>query len=418
MVDFIFCNFTVLFYFQIYPIQKLIGVIYDMKNPFFKNNTHSNKNTTQDSSNGKDSTDVEYFTGDLKTDANRIKHIYSYPKNEDFLVREFFLDFIGKKAVLFSIPSITDSKVIEEEIIKPLLTTYKAMKDIASIVSVSAISKEKDVNQTVKSLNTGESLLLLDGERTAYLFRTSSVQGRTIEKPQNETTLTGPKEAFIERVDANISLVRKKIRSEDFMVEKLIVGTRSHNEVYVIYNKSLVSERLLNEVKNRIISIDKDSVQNLSLLAQLIEDRKKSLLPTILQTERPDRAASFIEDGYIALLMNNSPTSLIAPSTFWSFFHSADDHYLRFFYGNFTRFLRMVAIFITLFAPPIYIAITNYHIEMIPLDLLLAIAGAREMVPFPAILELIMMELAFELIREAGIRVPTPIGPTIGIVGH
>ncbi|WP_237389762.1 spore germination protein [Bacillus sp. USDA818B3_A] len=353
----------------------------------------------------------------MEIDEERMEQIYNFPENVDLIVRKFKIESIGKKGVLFSVPSISDSYVIEEEIIKPLLSSSTNSKDIPSMVSVSSINETKEVKEAVKSLNIGETLLLLEGSRTVYLFRTSSVQGRSIEKPQNETTLFGPKESFIERVDANISLVRKKIRSEDFIVEKLIVGSRSNNEVYVLYNKSLVNDKILKEVKKRITAIDKDSVQNLDLLAQLIEERKKSLFPTVLQTERPDRAASFLEDGFIVLLMNNSPTCLIAPATFWSFFHSADDHYLRFLNGNFTRFLRMLAIFITLFTPSIYIAITNYHIEMIPIDLLLAIAGAREMVPFPAIVELLIMETAFELIREAGIRVPTPIGPTIGIVG-
>jgi spore germination protein KA len=386
-----------------------------LKNQFFKKKFMNKPPEKINQEQIKD--EEERFTGDLQIDVERIKQLYTYPKNSDFIIRDFFMETIGKLAVVCFIPSIVDSKVVEEELLKPLLTTNKITDQMESIASVSAVSREKEVMKAVDSLNTGEALLLLEGERNPYLFRTSSVQGRSIEKPQNETTLFGPKEAFIERVDANISLIRKKIRSKDLIVEKIIVGKRSNNEVYVLYNKSIANEHLLNEVKKRIEIIDKDAVQNLSLLAQLIEDREKSLLPTILQTERPDRAASFIEDGYITLLMNNSPAALVAPATFWSFFHSADDHYLRFMNGNFTRFLRMVAIFITLFIPSIYIAITNYHIEMIPIDLLLAIAGAREMVPFPAILELALMELSFELIREAGIRVPTPIGPTIGIVG-
>ena len=201
------------------------------------------------------------------------------------------------------------------------------------------------------------------------------------------------------------------------MVEKMTIGERSNNEVFIVYNKELASPKVLSEVKGRIGGIQKDAVQNLSLLVQHIEDRKRSIVPTILQTERPDRAATFIEDGFVIIIMNNAPFALVTPATFWSFFHSGDDHYFRFIYGNITRFLRMIAMFFTIFILSSYIAITNYHEEMLPTDLLLAIAGAREMVPFPAIFELLLLELVFELIREAGIRVPTPIGPTIGIVG-
>ncbi|KAA9022670.1 spore germination protein [Niallia endozanthoxylica] len=343
--------------------------------------------------------------------------LYSFPNNIDFMLREFTINKMERRAVLFYIPSLTDTKLIDEEIIKPLIMTDKEITDVPSAMSVSSIRTETGIDKAVNGLNTGDTLLLVEGLRHGYMIKTASAAGRSVEKPQNETTLFGPKESFIEKADINISLIRKRIRSEDFTVEKLTIGARSHNEVFIIYNKELASEKVLSEVKGRIGAISKDAVQNISLLAQHIEDRKRSLVPTVLQTERPDRAASFIEDGYVIVVMNNSPFALVAPSTFWSFYHSGDDHYLRFINGNFTRLLRILAMFITLFTPSAYIAITNYHMEMLPTDLLLAIAGAREMVPFPAILELLMLELAFELIREAGVRVPVPIGPTIGIVG-
>ena len=141
------------------------------------------------------------------------------------------------------------------------------------------------------------------------------------------------------------------------------------------------------------------------------------MFPTLLYTERPDRAVSFIEEGHIALLMENSPASLVLPTTFWALFHSPEDHYLRTPYGNFIRLLRIIALLIALFTSSLYIAITNFHVGMIPPDLLMAIAGSRERVPFPSVIEVLSMEIAFELIREAGLRVPSPIGPTIGIVG-
>jgi spore germination protein KA len=359
----------------------------------------------------------EVFTGDLTRDMEYIKQLYSFPANVDFMVREFTIPIIEKRAALFYVPSMTDDKLIDEGIIKPLIMTTKAIIDLPSAISASAVGVENDITKAMKELNSGATLLILEGLTKAFIIQTAKVAGRSVEKPQNETTLMGPKEAFVEKAEINISLIRKKIRSEDFMVEKMTIGARSNNEVFILYNKELASPKVLDEVKARIGAIRKDAVQNLSLLAQHIEEREKSLVPTILQTERPDRAASYIEDGFVIVVMNNSPTALVAPATFWSFYHSADDHYLRFLYGNFTRLLRILAMFITVFFSAAYIAITNYHMEMLPTDLLLAIAGAREVVPMPAILELLLLEIAFELIREAGIRVPTPIGPTIGIVG-
>ena len=388
-----------------------------MGNSFFKKNKVFKSKMSEESSNPVSPQNGECFSGDLQHDVLIINQLYASPINVDFMLREFTIPMMGKKAALFYIPSLTDTRLIDEEIIKPLIMSDKVIEDISSSVSVSAIQEEKDMNKAIKELNTGDTLLLVEGQPCCYIISTAMVAGRSVDKPQNETTLFGPKESFVEKADVNISLIRKKISSQDFTVEKMTIGGRSNNEVFVIYNKDLASSEVLSEVKRRIGAISKDAVQNVSLLVQHIEDREISLFPTVLQTERPDRAASFIEDGYVTVLMNNSPFALVAPATFWSFYHSADDHYLRFVYGNFTRFLRLIAMFITLFTPAIYIAVTNYHIEMIPPDLLLSIAGAREMVPLPAILELFLLELAFELIREAGIRVPTPIGPTIGIVG-
>ena len=169
--------------------------------------------------------------------------------------------------------------------------------------------------------------------------------------------------------------------------------------------------------KEKLKSLDTDTVLDLSILEQYLEERPRSLFPTLLYTERPDRAASFIEEGHIVLLMSNSPSCLVLPATFWSIFHSPEDHYLRTPYGNFIRILRIIAMFIAFFTSSFYIAVTNFHVGMIPPDLLMAMAGSRERTPFPSIIEVLLMELAFELIREAGLRVPSPIGPTIGIVG-
>lgn len=388
-----------------------------MRNSFFKKNKAFKSETSEEISADIRKQKGTYFSEDIEWDIQHIKELFSYPKNIDFMVREFTIYSLQKKAALFFIPSLTDTNLINEDIIKPLIMSEKIIEDIPSAVSVSAIKQEKEMRKAIQELNTGETLLLLEGEPYAYVIKTSKAAGRSVDKPQNETTLLGPKESFIEKADVNISLIRQKIRTEDFTVEKMGIGSRSNNEVFIIYNKELAGAEVLNEVKARLGAIKKDAVQNLALLVQHIEDRKRSLAPTILHTERPDRAASFIEDGYVVIVMNNSPFALVAPATFWSFFHSADDHYLRFVFGNFTRILRILAMFITIFTPAAYIAITNYHIEMLPTDLLLAIAGTREMVPMPAIIELLALELAFELIREAGIRVPIPMGSTIGIVG-
>jgi spore germination protein KA len=364
-----------------------------------------------------DSLKEQKFSRSLEDNLSVIKKLYSIPDNKDVKLRELHLEGFGKNAALIFISTISDVKSIEENILKPLTENTSSSKKVKDVVSIQMVHEIDIFKDAVKDVNKGNALLILDGEAKGYILDCPEFQSRAIDKPESEILIKGPKEAFNEKVVANISLLRKKIRNENLIVEVIEVSQRSHNDVYILYIRGLANEKLVDNIKERLGSLEVNAVQNLSLLEEYIEERNYSLFPSVLTTERPDRAASFLEDGYIALLMDNSPDSMVLPATFWSFFHSPEDHYLRIHYGNFTRALRMVALFITLFTSAIYVGITTFHAEMIPPDLLLAIASSREKVPFPAVIEILIMEAAFELIREAGLRVPSPIGPTIGIVG-
>lgn len=353
----------------------------------------------------------------LENTIEALKFLYTMPSNSDVKIRNILIGGLNKNASILYISSISDSKIIENQVIEALLTNNddsKLIEDIVYAQSVKTVEKFEDV---LSEVNSGNAALLVDSYQKAYIIGSSNFQGRAIEKTENEVSLKGPKESFNEKGSTNISLIRKKIKNENLIVEVTPVSKRLKNEVYIVYMKDLADDQLLNSIKEKLSSLNVDSIQNLSLLEQYLEEHSKSIFPTILYTERPDRAASFIEDGFIVLLMENSPSSLVLPATFWSFFHTTEDYYLKFIYGNFIRSLRLFALFITVFISATYISITNYHVEMIPTDLLLAISATTEVVPFPAIVEILLMEIAFELIREAGLRVPSPIGPTIGIVG-
>ena len=354
---------------------------------------------------------------DLERTIQIFSKIYSIPVNKDVIVRTFKISGLEKKAAVLSIGTITDPNLLDEHVLKPLLTNTDNRRKIDEILGVRGLSTANTNKEAIEKINDGNAILFVDEEQFAYCINIENFQSKDITKPDNEVVLKGPKEAFTEKVSTNISLIRKRIKNEGLVVESFVVAKRSRNEVNLVYIKDLANEKLLNNIKERINNLNVDTIQNLALLEQHIEERELSLFPTVLYTERPDRAATFLEDGYIVLLMNNSPASLILPATFWSFFHTPEDHYMRYIYGNFTRALRLVAMFITLFTSAIYVGLTNYHTEMIPPDLLLAIASTREKVPFPAFIEVFLMEIAFELIREGGLRVPSPIGPTIGIVG-
>lgn len=354
---------------------------------------------------------------DLEQTIGDFKRIYSYPNNSDVVFRDIHIGGLNKRATLVFIKTITEIKDIETQIITPLLNNKEPDKNFSDIIYSQSISTAKIMKDIAVDINRGNVALFIDGVKQAYIMSASKFEGRSVEKPDSEIVVKGPKEAFNENVSTNISLIRKKIKNESLVVESATISKRSNNELYIVYVKDLVNDQLLQNVKNRVTKLDVDAIQNLALLEQYIEERKISIFPTILYTERPDRAVSFLEDGHIVLLMENSPDSLVLPATFWSFYHVSEDHYLRFPYGNITRLIRTVALLITLFTSAVYISVTSFHAEMIPPDLLLAIASTREKVPFPVFVEVLIMELAFELIREGGLRVPTPIGPTISIVG-
>ncbi|MGM8216668.1 spore germination protein [Bacillaceae bacterium W0354] len=388
-------------------ILKMLKKIFTDKNEN-KNNQSTSKNNELEN---------KKLSTDLKKSVDIFKSIYFYPNNNDVQFRDIHINSKNIKASLLFINTISDMQLIDEHVINPLLTNSDPNKKVSDIISIQSVVVSKSIKEIVTNVNKGNLALFIDGEEQAYIVSTSKFEGRSVEQPQNEIVVKGPKEAFNEKAGTNISLIRKKIKNENLVVETSTISKRSNNELYILYVKDLASEEILKDLKERINGLDTDAIQNLSLLEQYIEDRNYSIFPTMLYTERPDRAASYLEDGYFVLIMDNSPASLVLPATFWSFYHTSEDHYLRFIYGNFTRWLRIIALLISIFTSAVYVAVTSFHTEMIPPDLLLAIAATREKVPFPAFIEILLMEIAFELIREAGLRVPTPIGPTIGIVG-
>ncbi|WP_338470596.1 spore germination protein [Niallia sp. XMNu-256] len=345
------------------------------------------------------------------------KSIYRVPDNADVKVRELTIRSGSRRAFIIYIGTMADTQNIQDGIVGKLLEKEDPSGKIENIVSYPIFKTSSNIGEIITDINSGNTAMFVEGDQQCYLFETTKIRGRGIESSPNEVIVKGAKEAFGEKLIDNLALIRKKIKNESLMVESKVISQRANNSLFIIYENDLVNGELLEEIKNKLDSLDADVIPDLSILEQYIEERPRSFFPTLLYTERPDRAASYIEEGHIVLLMENSPGCLILPATFWSLFHSPEDHYLRTPYGNFIRILRFVALFIALFTSSFYLAGTTFHIGMIPPDLLMAIAGSRERVPFPSIIEVFIMELAFELIREAGLRVPSPIGPTIGIVG-
>ena len=263
----------------------------------------------------------------------------------------------------------------------------------------------------------GNCLLFIDTLPVAFDIDVKGFKQREISNPNNEIIIKGPQEAFVENIRTNTSLLRRVVNNENLIIENIEVGKLSKTKCAICYIQNIVNNDLVAEVKYRISNLEIDSLLSSGELEQLIEEDNKYSIPQILSTERPDKATKYLYGGRVVVLVGGNPYSLIMPATFIDFIVSPEDTNLKFQFANFLKFLRLLAIFITLFLPAFYVAITCFHQELLPTELLFSLLASRESVPFPIIFEILIMEISFELIREAGLRVPSPLGPTIGIVG-
>lgn len=367
------------------------------------------------------------LTDDMQLNLQTLKDVFGYPDNMSLKIRNIHIRATHMDANILYIESAADAKAVEENIIKPLLEmdnppTSRETEDLICFIQnhllSSASLKETDLfGEVVEQLLEGNCILLIANYSRAVIAETQGFQYRSVSTPDVEQAIRGPREAFIESAEVNRSLIRKYLRNYELQCEMVSIGRQTNKKVFVMYMRNIANDAIVNRIKKRIHDVRNDHIENLFMLEQMIEERPYSLIPSVLITERPDRVASFLLEGHVAVIMENSPNALIAPITFWNLFHAAEDQYLRWINGNFLRIIRLFAIFCTMLIPALYVAITTFHVEMLPTDLMLAISASRERVPFPVIVEIMFMEFTFELIRESGIRVPAPIGSTIGIVG-
>ncbi|WP_379160887.1 spore germination protein [Paenibacillus sp. sgz5001063] len=240
---------------------------------------------------------------------------------------------------------------------------------------------------------------------------------RSVEEPTSQTVVRGPKEGFTEDISTNIALIRRKIKSPKLKFEAHDIGQLTHTKVVLAYIEDVASSDVVKEITLRLQSIDTDSILESGYIEEFIQDAPLSPFPTMIDTERPDTVAGCLLDGQVAVLVDGTPFALIAPVTFFNFFQTSEDYYQRYDISTFLRCLRLVAFLVSLLLPSLYIALTTFQQEMIPTTLLISLAAQREGTPFPALVETLIMEVTFEVIREAGIRMPRVIGPAISIVG-
>ena len=273
------------------------------------------------------------------------------------------------------------------------------------------------IEEAIDGVLTGETILFVDGFDKALKIPDGGYPSMGVSETDSEKVVRGSNEGLCESVKQNAALIRRRIRSPKVKAKQLKIGVRSNTNVYVMYIEDLAKPELVQEIEKRLKSFEIDGVLDSGILEQLAEKDWYSPFPQFQTTERVDRASMALLEGRVVVLSDNSPVGLILPTDYNSFIKTSDDYYNRWEIATFARMIRYVASFFALTLPGFYLAVTNFHTQILPTPLLLSFSKAREGVPFPAALEVLLMELSFELIREAGVRLPGTMGNTIGIVG-
>lgn len=287
----------------------------------------------------------------------------------------------------------------------------------SEVISITDSKKVITLDEVSLALLSGNSLFILDGEKTILVMDTVGGEKRAIQEPQSETVIRGSRIGFVENIATNIAIIRREIKDPNLRFDVHEVGRRSKQKLAVCYIAGIANQEILDEMNRRLKSIDIDFAPDSGSIEQWIEDSSLSPFPQILDTERPDRFTYNLLQGKVGILVEGSPFAIIAPITFGDALITVEDYNARWLIGSLYRLLRYLSSFIAVFLPGIYVALISYHPGMIPTQLTFSIAATREHVPFPAIVEALLMAFTFEILQEAGIRLPKAIGSTIGIVG-
>ncbi|MBQ2897512.1 MAG: spore germination protein [Clostridia bacterium] len=355
----------------------------------------------------------------IEENLSNVKDYFNFGISGDIKIREFKIS--GVKAFILFIEGMVNTDFIDQNILKPLMlhSHEKPTKDtvLDTLITHNQAITSGEFKKIASSVNFGDCAIFVDNVDVAIICDVKTWDRRGIDAPLTDAVIMGPHEGFNENFKINTALVRKIIRDENLIIENLSVGAQSKTPCAFMYMKNIANDELVEELKKRINNISCDYIYQVSELEQFIEDSSFSLVPQMLKTERPDKTAESLIEGKIAVILQGSPFALVLPITISEFFTTVEDKNLRFPYSNMIRIIRLLGILASILLPGFYISILNFHHEMIPTNLLFAIEATREAIPFSALTELIIMEISFDLIREASIRVPSPVGSTLGIIG-
>lgn len=323
-----------------------------------------------------------------------------------------------------SLEHMIDDLAYRSDILEPMLVPGFADSGEEIYVRVAerrelpvTLTVETDIDKIIDAILDGQVAFFADGEERVMLFPIRQVEVRQIGEATNESVIRGPKEAFVEDIATNLTLIRRKLKTPALKVERMTLGRLTKSSVMIVYIDTVCKPKLVEEVKLRMSRIDIDGVLSSHYIEEFIEDNPYSPFPQVIYTERPDTMSAALLEGRVGIICDGSPNPIVVPATMTMMLQSAEDYYQRFIASTWIRWIRFMFLTISLLLPSFYIAVTTFHPEMMPPTLLITVAASRESVPFPAIVEAFAMELAFEGLREAGLRIPKTIGQTISIIG-
>lgn len=326
----------------------------------------------------------------------------------------------GKSACIIYVNDIIDTNLVQRDVLPTLLSLksdqLSKLKDTNIFPTVQnsvAYTLETVIDRVLKA----NTVVMIDGNDFALSFDLKNIETRDVKEPEVERIIKGQHDGFVESITKNIALIRKKVASSKLKVKMITLGKRSKNDIALLYIEDIANPEIVKRVEERINNIEIDSINGAGYIEQLTSDNPYSLFPQYQGTERADKAIANLMEGRIVILVANTPVSLIVPVNFFQFFQTPDDYNISFIYGSFIRLLRFFGASIAILLPALYIALLTYHYQAVPLSLITPLAESRARIPFPPIIEAMIMEISFELLREASIRLPTSLGPTIGIVG-
>jgi spore germination protein KA len=316
------------------------------------------------------------------------------------------------QAVLMYIETLADQSKLQNYIFAPI-----EWGEVEHFTDIPNARQSQNLEEAINTLLRGHAIYMEDGSKVITRFNVTSVFNRDVEEPDNEKVVRGAHDGFVENMMININLIRKRIEHRDLVVKYFKIGKKTNTHVAIVYMDGIADPEIIQKLEGRIKSISADMVQSPGHVQEFMEDSPYSPFPQLLNTERPDRIVANIMEGRIALMSEGSPTALVAPTNFFMFYQASDDYNSRWYTGTFIRLIRLTSFIIAVALPAFYIAVVSFHFEVIPKDLLMPVKGSINEIAYPPIMEALIMVAIVELIREAGIRLPTPVGQTIGIVG-